>query len=84
MPYADIIGFLAGALTTLALAPQAIKSWKTKHTKDVSLGWITILTLGIFLWLVYGLLINSLPIIIANGLTLILSLTVLILKIKYK
>ena len=84
MVYIDIVGFLAGAFTTLALAPQAIKSWKTKHTKDVSLEWILILTIGVFLWAVYGILINSLPIIVANSLTFILCITVLILKIKYK
>ena len=84
MTYIDIIGFLAGTFTTLALVPQAVKACKTKHTKDISFGWILILTIGVFLWLAYGILINSLPIIIANGLTLILSLIVLILKMKYK
>ena len=84
MIYIDIIGFLAGALTTLALVPQAVKSWKTKHTKDVSLGWILILTIGIFLWVVYGILINSLPIIFANIFSSMLAVVVLILKIKYK
>ena len=84
MVYVDIIGFLAGAFTTIALAPQAIKSWKTKHTKDVSLGWISILTTGVFLWAVYGILINSLPVIVANSLTFILCAAVLGLKIKYK
>jgi len=84
MTYTDIIGFLAGAFTTIALVPQAVKAWKTKHTKDVSFGWILILTIGVFLWLWYGILINSPPIIAANGLTLILSLIILILKMKYK
>jgi len=84
MTFIDIIGFSAGALTTLALVPQAFKAWKTKHTRDVSFGWIAILTSGVFLWLVYGILINSFPIIIANGATLILSFAVLTLKIKYK
>lgn len=84
MAYTDIIGFLAGAFTTIALLPQAVKAWKTKHTKDVSFGWILTLTIGVFLWLVYGALINSMPIIAANGLTLVLSLIVLALKIKYK
>lgn len=84
MAYIDIVGFLAGTFTTLALVPQAIKSWKTKQTKDISFGWILILTIGIFLWFVYGTLINSLPIIVANGLTFILALMILTLKIKYK
>ena len=84
MAYIDIIGFLAGTFTTLALAPQAIKSWKTKHTKDVSLGWIIILTIGVFLWIIYGILLEALPVIVANSVTFILCVTVLVLKIKYK
>jgi len=84
MSYTDIIGFIGGALTTLALVPQVVKAWKTKHTRDVSIWWILTLTVGIILWLVYGILINSMPIIAANGVTLILSLIVLILKIRYK
>ena len=84
MIFTEIIGFLAGILTTLALVPQVIKSWKTKHTKDVSLGWATILIIGVFLWMVYGILINSIPLIAANVLTFMLALIVLALKIKYK
>lgn len=84
MVYVEIIGFAAGTLTTVALLPQVIKALKTKLTRDVSLSWAVTLTIGVFLWLVYGILINSLPIIIANIFTFILSVTVLVLKIKYK
>ncbi len=84
MAYADIIGLLGGALTTVALVPQAVKAWKTKHTKDISFLWALTLTIGVFLWLIYGILINSFPVIAANSLTLILSAIVLALKIKYK
>ena len=83
MAYADIIGFIGGALTTLALVPQAVKAWKTKHTRDISIWWILTLTIGIILWLVYGILISSLPIIAANAATLILAVIVLLLKLKY-
>ena len=83
MAYADIIGFIGGALTTLALVPQAVKAWRTKHTRDVSIWWILTLTIGIILWLVYGILIGSMPIIAANTATLILAVIVLILKMKY-
>ena len=83
MAYADIIGFIGGALTTLALVPQAVKAWRTKHTRDVSIWWILTLTIGIILWLVYGILISSLPIIVSNTATLILAVIVLILKMKY-
>ncbi|MCH8329177.1 MAG: SemiSWEET transporter [Nanoarchaeota archaeon] len=84
MAYIDIIGFLAGTFTTIALVPQVVKAWKTKLTRDVSLVWAITLTIGVFLWLMYGILINSLPIMIANSLTFILALIVLTLKIKYK
>ena len=82
--YIEFIGFVAAVLTTTALVPQAAKSWKTKLTKDVSLAWISILAVGIFLWLVYGILIASFPLIFANVLSFILALIILILKIKYK
>ena len=84
MAYIDLIGFLAGTFTTIALMPQVVKAWKTKSTRDVSLIWAITLTIGVFLWLVYGILINSLPIVIANTMTFILSVIVLILKIRYK
>tara|TARA_Y100000034_G_C6640513_1_gene279956 strand:+ start:199 stop:453 length:255 start_codon:yes stop_codon:yes gene_type:complete len=84
MAYIDIIGFLAGTFTTIALMPQVVKAWKTKSTRDVSLIWAITLTIGVFLWLVYGILIKSLPIVIANTMTFILSVIVLILKIRYK
>ena len=83
MSYIDIIGFIGGALTTLALVPQAVKAWRTKHTRDISIWWILTLTIGILLWLVYGILIGSLPIIAANIATLILAVIVLLLKLKY-
>ena len=84
MDYITLIGALAGILTTTAFLPQVIKTWKTKQTKDISLGMFAILTIGVVLWLVYGILINSLPVIIANVVTFILALAILILKIRYK
>ena len=84
MDYVTIIGFAAGILTTIALMPQVARALKTKLTRDVSLLWAVTLTIGVFLWLVYGILINSLPIIAANSVTLVLAFAILILKIKYK
>lgn len=81
--YVTLIGLTAAALTTISFLPQVIKSWKTKSTKDVALGMYLTLTTGIFLWLVYGLLIGNIPIILANGVTFILALSILILKVKY-
>jgi MtN3 and saliva related transmembrane protein len=78
------IGFFAAFCTTFAFFPQAIKVWKSKSTKDISLYMFIIFTTGVLSWLIYGIIINNLPIIIANALTLILSIFILIYKLKYK
>ena len=78
------IGFFAAFCTTVAFFPQAIKVWKSKSTKDISLYMFIIFTTGVLSWLIYGIIINNLPIIIANALTLILSIFILIYKLKYK
>ncbi|AMW31494.1 MULTISPECIES: SemiSWEET transporter [Arthrospira] len=77
------IGLLAGMLTTIAFLPQAIKTWKTKSTRDVSLGMFVIFCTGVFLWIVYGTLIKDLPIILTNVATLVLASTILWFKLKY-
>ena len=79
-----IIGLFAAACTTFSFLPQAIKVIKTKHTKDLSLGMYSIFTLGVLLWLIYGLLVKDLPLIIANIITLVFASTILIMKIRYK
>lgn len=78
------IGLAAAICTTISFLPQAIKTIKTKHTKDLSLGMYAVLTTGISLWLFYGILIKDLPIILANGITLVFTATILFLIIKYK
>lgn len=79
-----IIGLVAATCTTISFVPQAIKTIKTKHTKDLSLVMYSTFTAGIFLWLVYGILVKDLPLIIANVITLLFASIILILKIKYK
>lgn len=79
-----ILGLFAGALTTIAFLPQLIKTWKSKSAKDVSLGTLAIFSLGVFLWLIYGIYLQALPIILANFLTLIFNLIILRLKIRYR
>lgn len=78
-----IIGLAAGGLTTIAFLPQVIKVFKTKKAKDLSLITFSVFSLGIFLWLIYGLLIQDPPVIIANAVTLILALLIVIMRIKY-
>ena len=82
--YVMTLGFVASTLTISAFLPQVIKAWKTKSTKDVSLLMFSMLIIGNILWLVYGVLINSLPLVITNILIFIFASTILILKIKYK
>jgi|TARA_B110000093_G_C12582030_1_gene250412 MtN3 and saliva related transmembrane protein len=78
------IGFFAAFCTTFAFLPQAIKVWKSKSTKDISLYMFLIFTIGVISWLIYGIFIFNLPIIFANAVTLILSLFILVYKLKYK
>lgn len=79
-----IIGLAAATCATVSFIPQALKIIKTKQTKNLSLAMYSIFTTGIFLWLIYGILIKDLPLIIANAITLIFTSTILILKIRYK
>lgn len=81
---ANILGLAAGSLTTLAFVPQVIKIWKTRHARDISLGMFSTFSLGVLLWLIYGIQIESWPVIIANALTLALSLVILVFKIRFK
>tara|TARA_B100001250_G_C19510132_1_gene661284 strand:- start:336 stop:599 length:264 start_codon:yes stop_codon:yes gene_type:complete len=78
------IGFFAGFCTTVAFLPQAVKVWKTKSTKDISLYMFIIFTVGVLSWLIYGIAMSDSPLILANGITLILSIFILIYKLKYK
>ena len=80
----ELIGFIAAVCTTFAFLPQVIKVWKTKQTKDLSLRMYTVMFIGICLWFVYGLRINSLSIIIANIVTGFLVFTILVYIFKNK
>ena len=80
----DIIGYLAAILTTISFVPQALQIIKTKDTKGISLPMYILFTLGVFLWLVYGICTKSYPVIVANFITLVLASIILTFKIKYK
>lgn len=79
-----IVGLSAAACSTFSFLPQVVKVIKTKQTQDLSLGMYLVLTLGVILWLIYGLLMNDLPVIVANVVTLIFATTILVMKMKYK
>jgi len=79
-----ILGLVAASCTTFSFLPQAIRTIKTRHTKDLSLGMYSMLTTGTLLWLLYGILVNDLPITLANLIALVFTCIILVMKIKYK
>lgn len=81
---ADLIGYAAALLTTAAFVPQAVKSWTSRDLSGISLAMYGLFTLGVALWLAYGVMIGSWPVILANGVTLALAGVVLILKIRHR
>lgn len=78
----EFLGYIAAFLTTTAFFPQAYAVYKTRHTKDLSLGLFLLISIGMFLWLLYGLAIKSYPVIIANFISFIAAFYILIMKIK--
>jgi MtN3 and saliva related transmembrane protein len=83
MNSADLFGYVAATLTTVAFVPQAWLTWKRRKTEGVSLGMYVIFTAGVAIWLFYGILMNSGPIILANVFTLILALFILVMKVRH-
>ncbi len=76
-------GYVAAAMTTLAFVPQAVKTIRTRDTRSISLGMYVVFTAGIAMWLVYGIALDSMPMILANVVTFLLSATILGLKLKH-
>ncbi|MDP2750938.1 MAG: SemiSWEET transporter [Nanoarchaeota archaeon] len=83
MEIITLIGMLAGLLTTGALIPQVLQTWREKKTKDISLWMYILFFIGVLLWLIYGIFLANLPIIIANAVTLVLASVILYFKISY-
>jgi MtN3 and saliva related transmembrane protein len=77
-----LLGYPAAVLTTAAFVPQAWKSWRTRDLSGISLPMYALFTLGVALWCAYGVVIGSPPVIVANGITLVLASVVLWLKIR--
>jgi MtN3 and saliva related transmembrane protein len=78
-----LIGLAAAFCTTAAFLPQVIQTWRTRSTRDLSLPMFSVMTTGVFLWLVYGLAIADVPLIAANGVTFLLSGTILYFKLRH-
>ena len=84
MNFVQILGLAAGSCTTIAFLPQVIKTWKTRSAKDLSLGMFSFFCFGVALWLVYGLLVQDIPVIVANLLTLVLASSLLFFKLRFR
>ena len=78
------IGLLAGTLTTISFFPQMLKTWKTRSTKDISLGMFLMFCAGVLLWIIYGFFLKDIPVIMTNVATFSLAFPILLLKLKYK
>jgi MtN3 and saliva related transmembrane protein len=83
MDAATLVGLAAGFLTTFAFIPQVTKIWKSRSAKDVSLPAFVAFTVGVALWLVYGILSREVPIIVWNAVTLVLAGAILAMKLKF-
>lgn len=79
-----LLGLAAACGTTISFIPQAVQTIRTKNTSGISMAMYSVFTFGTFLWLLFGLFSNNLPVTLANGITLIFAMIILIYKIKYK
>lgn len=84
MDFVTLLGLVAATLTTIAFLPQLIKTWKTRSTEDISAAMFISFCAGLFLWLIYGFLIRSLPVILANAITFVLASIILYFKFTLK
>lgn len=83
MQTADLIGYLAACLTTCSFIPQAVHTFRTRDVRGISLGMYSVFTVGVALWLAYGLALAAWPIVVANVITLALAATILGMKLRY-
>jgi MtN3 and saliva related transmembrane protein len=84
MPAPEFIGYLAAALTTCSFVPQAWLTFRTRDVSGISLGMYSVFTCGVALWLAYGVLLQAWPVVVANAITLALSLAILAMKLRYR
>jgi MtN3 and saliva related transmembrane protein len=77
------IGLIAGLLTSIAALPQVIKTWRSRHARDLSIWQPLLLSIGIALWLIYGMLIRNIPLILANITPLVCNLLLTAMKIRF-
>ncbi|MEO7886288.1 MAG: SemiSWEET transporter [Polaromonas sp.] len=79
----DLAGYIAAAFTTLSFVPQAWLTFRSRDVSGISLGMYGAFTLGVALWLAYGVLLRAWPIVVANAITLALALAILVMKLMF-
>ena len=79
----DVLGLLSGFFTTVAFVPQVLHVWRTRSARDISLGMYLLFTTGVAGWLAYGCMVDALPVILTNAVTLVLALAVLVMKLSF-
>jgi MtN3 and saliva related transmembrane protein len=84
MNLTDLIGTLAAILTTTSFLPQAWHTFTTKDVSGISLGMYSVFTVGVAMWLIYGLMLHAWPVVIANCITLALASAILVMKLRYR
>lgn len=84
MSLSDIFGYFAAVLTTASFVPQAWHTFKTRDVRGISLGMYSAFAAGVACWLVYGVLLGAWPIVIANVITLVLAVGILVMKLRYR
>jgi MtN3 and saliva related transmembrane protein len=82
-PVVNVIGLAAATCTTISFVPQLIRVWRLRSAREISLIMFSVFSLGVFLWLLYGIYLHAFPIILANSISLVLSLAILALKLRF-
>ena len=84
MEVSDMLGYAAATLTSLSFVPQAWRTFRTKDVSGISLKMYSVFTLGVAVWLAYGIVLGEVPMMLANGLTLVLACAVLVMRVRYR
>jgi len=84
MTLLELVGYGAAFLTTLSFVPQAWLTFRSRDVRGISLGMYSVFTVGVALWLLYGLMMGAWPIVVANAVTLALASAILVMKLRYR
>jgi MtN3 and saliva related transmembrane protein len=79
---ANLIGGIAGTLTTIAFVPQVLRTWRTRRADDISMGMLLLFAVGVGLWEGYGFMTGAMPVIVANGVTFVLAIAMVVMKAR--